>query len=262
MGAHRLERFCAVWAHLLPFKAHSTNSPRYRAQEYETDRDPNGPITAVAQVFYRVTVDVSRGVGAFVWNAAHLFSGSGSKQRRLRDDEIYQHAVEHFAELLSNQQPQHNDGALPTDAPSHGSHGHENRKPKRRRQAADQRNGGHAPFGAGVAQRNGLLQTSGRNRASHKRGAAKNSRAKSMIAETEYIATRLSKKTAKAIISVPADLTLSLSKGFHNAPKYYHDTTVRKLPRVDGVQSGLQAAGKVGVPFLLPNSCIVGADQP
>ncbi|KAE8397505.1 hypothetical protein BDV37DRAFT_289365 [Aspergillus pseudonomiae] len=88
------------------------------------------------------------------------------------------------------------------------------------------------------------LQTSGRNSASHKRGAAKNSRAKSMVAETEYIATRLLKKTAKAIVSVPADLTLSLSKGFHNAPKYYHDTTVRKLARVDGVQSGLHAAGK------------------
>ncbi|MCJ1479192.1 hypothetical protein MMC13_007876 [Lambiella insularis] len=42
----------------------------------------------------------------------------------------------------------------------------------------------------------------------------------------------------------PMDFTLSLAKGFHNAPKLYGDESVRKADRVTGFQSGLRAAGK------------------
>jgi len=43
----------------------------------------------------------------------------------------------------------------------------------------------------------------------------------------------------------PMDFTLSLAKGFHNAPKLYGDESVRQADRVTGFQSGLRAAGKV-----------------
>ncbi|KAI9805891.1 MAG: hypothetical protein M1825_000505 [Sarcosagium campestre] len=42
----------------------------------------------------------------------------------------------------------------------------------------------------------------------------------------------------------PMDFTLSLARGFHNAPKLYGDKTVRQPDRVTGFQSGLKAAGK------------------
>ena len=41
------------------------------------------------------------------------------------------------------------------------------------------------------------------------------------------------------------DFTLSLAKGFHNAPKLYGDSSVRPHDRITGFQSGLRAAGKV-----------------
>ncbi|KAH0559843.1 hypothetical protein GP486_003640 [Trichoglossum hirsutum] len=41
----------------------------------------------------------------------------------------------------------------------------------------------------------------------------------------------------------PIDFTLSLARGFHNAPKLYGDT-VRPSDKVTGIQSGLKAAGK------------------
>ncbi|PYH76778.1 UDP-glucose,sterol transferase [Aspergillus uvarum CBS 121591] len=44
-------------------------------------------------------------------------------------------------------------------------------------------------------------------------------------------------------IMIPTDVTLSLSKGFHNAPKLYRDSTVEKTPKVLGVRSGFRAAG-------------------
>ncbi|KAH8698656.1 putative UDP-glucose,sterol transferase [Talaromyces proteolyticus] len=41
----------------------------------------------------------------------------------------------------------------------------------------------------------------------------------------------------------PADFTMAVAKGFHNAPLLYHDETVRESPKVTGIKSGLKAAG-------------------
>ena len=47
----------------------------------------------------------------------------------------------------------------------------------------------------------------------------------------------------------PMDFTMSLARGFHNAPKLYGDESVRGTDKVTGIQSGLKAASKVS--FLL-----------
>ena len=46
----------------------------------------------------------------------------------------------------------------------------------------------------------------------------------------------------------PMDFTLSLARGFHNAPKLYGDESVRQADKITGIQSGLKAAGKVRSP--------------
>jgi hypothetical protein len=43
----------------------------------------------------------------------------------------------------------------------------------------------------------------------------------------------------------PMTFTLSLAKGFHNAPILYGDESVRQSERITGIPSGLKAAGKV-----------------
>lgn len=48
----------------------------------------------------------------------------------------------------------------------------------------------------------------------------------------------------------PLDFTLSLARGFHNAPKLYGDDTVRPSEKITDFQSGLKAAGKVSHPVL------------
>jgi hypothetical protein len=68
---------------------------------------------------------------------------------------------------------------------------------------------------------------------------------KSTVSEVQYQSGRLSKKFLKTIIWLPTDLTLSLSKGFHNAPNLYHDRMLKSTPKVIGFRSGLRAAGKV-----------------
>lgn len=49
----------------------------------------------------------------------------------------------------------------------------------------------------------------------------------------------------KNIVAFPREFIQALGKGFHNAPKLYHDRTVRTPDKVTGLKSGLKGAGKV-----------------
>ncbi|KAJ5625459.1 hypothetical protein N7510_001768 [Penicillium lagena] len=53
----------------------------------------------------------------------------------------------------------------------------------------------------------------------------------------------MSMKFLNLVIWLPTDLSLSLAKGFHNAPKLYHDPMVKRIPTITGVHSGFRAAG-------------------
>jgi hypothetical protein len=63
--------------------------------------------------------------------------------------------------------------------------------------------------------------------------------------ETAFVLSIISKKTLRAIIKLPADVSLTLSKGFHNAPLTYNDHLVKPCPQVTSLWTGFQAAGKV-----------------
>lgn len=41
------------------------------------------------------------------------------------------------------------------------------------------------------------------------------------------------------------NLFVGIAKGFHNAPKLYHDRSVREVEKITGFESGIRAAGKV-----------------
>lgn len=49
---------------------------------------------------------------------------------------------------------------------------------------------------------------------------------------------------AKHAAEAPADFSLAVAQGFHNAPRLLGDTDVRRPPRITGIHSGLRAAGK------------------
>jgi UDP:flavonoid glycosyltransferase YjiC (YdhE family) len=51
-------------------------------------------------------------------------------------------------------------------------------------------------------------------------------------------------RIASAGIKSPMDFTLSIAQGFHNAPKLYGDSTVRKQEKITDFQSGIKAASK------------------
>ncbi|KEF59768.1 uncharacterized protein A1O9_04616 [Exophiala aquamarina CBS 119918] len=62
--------------------------------------------------------------------------------------------------------------------------------------------------------------------------------------ETAISGAKAAGRIVSAGVKSPMDFTLSLAKGFHNAPKLYGDQTVRKSEKIVDLQSGLKAAGK------------------
>lgn len=76
-------------------------------------------------------------------------------------------------------------------------------------------------------------------------GGTEASKRHTFISEAVSQGSRMSKKLINLLIWLPTDLSLSLSKGFHNAPKLYHDRMVKATPKVIGVRSGFRAAGQV-----------------
>ncbi|OQD79787.1 hypothetical protein PENANT_c044G03104 [Penicillium antarcticum] len=62
--------------------------------------------------------------------------------------------------------------------------------------------------------------------------------------ETAFFITTIFKKALRLVVWFPTDLSLSISRGFHNAPMLYHDPMVRPTPKVTHIRSGFKAAGK------------------
>lgn len=66
-----------------------------------------------------------------------------------------------------------------------------------------------------------------------------------VLSEAMFQGRKMSKKFLRLILLLPTDLSLSMAKGFHNAPKLYHDPMVKATPKVIGIRSGFRAARKV-----------------
>lgn len=91
-----------------------------------------------------------------------------------------------------------------------------------------------------------------RSRSSSRDRSSLDSSTSKSIAESQKISLETAVGTSKGIgrivgagLKSPMDFTLSLARGFHNAPRLYGDDSVRHPDKVTGIQSGLRTAGKV-----------------
>lgn len=57
-------------------------------------------------------------------------------------------------------------------------------------------------------------------------------------------------KLARMALWLPTNITITLAKGFCNAPKLYNDYAIPSNPRLTGFRSGLKAAGTVSALFI------------
>lgn len=223
--------------------------------EYDTYRDPVGPLSASAQVLFgaianfvtrladlptEVVLDLVSATRAIGHPHDHLDLHSKRRmQRSDRDDELE-------SEDDFNEERESRDGAADAGLPSsNGNLGADRDEQEEEEHTAisdetTQRTDSE-PSSEDLDRRRSLQLQQTRTMASELKPASFHN----AFTEATRQGARLSKKLVNLVIWLPTDLTLSLSKGFHNAPKLYHDPMVKKTPKVHNLRSGFRAAGQV-----------------
>ncbi|GKZ31574.1 hypothetical protein AbraIFM66950_000147 [Aspergillus brasiliensis] len=269
----------------------------YRSHEYDTNRDPRGPLTAGAEVLYGI-------VSGFVTGIAEVPSGmrgifSTTHERRLHHKHDWKKARRPSchdpsirrrsrrtetsldsgvgSDTMPNGDKQHlepadedqyeNDEQSPSSEYSRGStesdeayHSageeiHQAQAISDRQQTANGTangpNGGESSTPQTSSSDTDTFDTTDDDmgaeldleRTITRLRSKEMSHMKEILAESSYHSARAAKHILNWLLLLPTDLTLSLTKGFHNAPKLYHDRLVEDPPRVLGVRSGFRAAG-------------------
>lgn len=188
----------------------------YRAKEYDTNRDPRGPLTAGTEVVVGAIANFISRLGALPFETAQLLETTRAM------------ASPHGVEKGRSKDEQTSDGSDEPDN-SDGDEGDDDED-----QASLQ------------SETEGQLRNLRLTR-THSEGARKSeAKHNRMALKNKGLAmNKFAKRALNRAIRFPTDLTVSLSKGFHNAPELYHDPLVKKLPRVSGLRTGLTAAGTV-----------------
>ncbi|GAB1195620.1 hypothetical protein APSETT444_004882 [Aspergillus pseudonomiae] len=224
----------------------------YRVREYDTNRDPRGPLSATAEVLYGIITDLLIGIARVPGLIVGVFPGSHSKivQRDYRGREW---AMSHFVECLSSQEgrrdSQAGTGVAAAAAADLSGHDESVGRPgtDRRASTIPAETAGDVNRSHFVDNIENIQGQPGMEEGEKRHHGNKHGRARQALSETRYQAAKSAKYALHYVLVLPTDFALSLSKGFHNAPKLYHDDTVEPVPKVIGINSGLRAAGKISV---------------
>lgn len=233
---------------------YSDNRPfRYRVREYDTNRDPQGPISATAAVLYGITTDFIGGLVRVPEQIVDLLPASGSNSA-VPYYRIREWAMEHFADCVSNQQAKNGRQRMVQHEASHNNVGKGNSSDNDTRQSSTNTHNDNA-----VGSDHEDMSASSVDEINCDIDAEQemqkltkvHSRARRNLVHTGDKTARLAKRSLKFALVIPRDVSLSMSKGFHNLPKLYHDTTVQKTPTVRGIRTGFGAAQKVSRQIML-----------
>lgn len=236
------------------FGGHSDDL-RYRGHEYDTTRDPRGPLSASAEVLYGLMTDLIVGIASVPGKVSDIFTES-PPQRLHRDYRGREWAMQHFSTLVDDMERRresqasadtdlsHNNSENNNDEDLHeSSHGaapvsNDDLASEHMTESSATRPARNA---ADIDERSHISEDQTEN-ADEKHGTAKQ-----VLSDTWFETTKFAKHAIIFALILPTDMTLSLSKGFHNVPKLYDDATVEPIPTVTGIRTGVRAAGTVGV---------------
>lgn len=222
---------------------------RNRPSEYDTWRDPAGPLSAGAQVLVGAIANFVTGIGELPYEMATDLISAGRAIGHPGD-----HRDPMTAACAWKKRNRRSEGASEESEESEEEQYHDTnefQQPDERNDTDDDTsledsdNLSEVLPASSIERRRSLQLEKSQTMDcidSPKRNSAFN--------EMRSHGGRMSMKLLKTIIWLPTDLTLSLSKGFHNAPKLYHDRMVKATPKVIGFRSGVRAAGNVRKPMI------------
>ncbi|GAB1194029.1 hypothetical protein APSETT444_003266 [Aspergillus pseudonomiae] len=230
----------------------------YRSKHYDTNRDPRGPLSASAEVLYGVVSGFISGLATVPTDLAGMLSKENRKRKRHNHhrhigdrDWIQSHCAAGLAQAKAQKgegpSNSHINGASRQDR-SESDDGSSASEPGSESEYASAEEGQSGSSSADTAvddsdADNAANELNLERTLTRKQATEQKIGAQEILAETSYHTSKFAKQVLNYAIMLPTDLTLSLAKGFHNAPKLYHDTTVQRIPRVRNVKSGFRAAG-------------------
>lgn len=230
--------------------------------EFDTYRDPAGPLSASAQVLFGAIANFVTGLAdvptEMVLDLVSAGRALGHPQEPLdpyaqckkmkwhvprahREDEL--ESEEDSIEERTDSEPESTQRSLANsseDQEDNGNNAEDDEEEEESRNSDD--SGVHDVHSNSGLETKRTLELAKTQTMSSEISPAKQ---RGVFTEAVFQGSRMSKKLINLVIWLPTDLTMSLSKGFHNAPKLYHDTMVKSTPKVIGFRSGFRAAGKV-----------------
>lgn len=180
-----------------------------RPIEYDTRRNPRGPLSAGVEVFYGA-------ISSFISNVQDVPTGLYATTY----DTMFTHRGNEAAHCPQREENDNDDDEYdPFDECSE----------------AESEPEASGQNGVGITKKVTTLS-------SRRRRRPENS---GRFSEVGHHTGQIAKHILDWMIMLPGDITLSLSRGFHNAPELYHDRTVTTVPKVIGARSGFHAAKEV-----------------
>ncbi|KAL3478914.1 hypothetical protein BJX99DRAFT_245163 [Aspergillus californicus] len=248
----------------------------YRSKEYDTSRDPKGPFSAGAEVLYGVVTDFVAAMADIPSDMAEIFRGDHhhdhrqghfqhqlGHKRRLRHGQripspVRQWKKRHFAQRApdegggeshsSSHEGETTTSTTDNDDDNHNNDSNPNPDTTTRAQTSlsetptTQPSLSRTPTKENITSDMKPLSLEDTLRRQHSRDKSHHD-IRGILTDARYHATQAGKHLLNWILVLPTDLTLSFSKGFHNAPKLYNDPMVQETPIVRGVRGGFRAAG-------------------
>ncbi|KAL2818040.1 hypothetical protein BJX63DRAFT_82548 [Aspergillus granulosus] len=280
----------------------------YRSKEYDTSRDPKGPLSAGAEVLYGVVADFLCAMAEVPGNVADMVRGHGHDGDHHRSGK-HRHRHRHFKHGQRTPNPAHEwkkkhkkvdsgVGSCDTtrtsrereqregtasdkydgDGERGGDEGSESEPSSSRNSVASESSStsnsdsnsysgtsyasAHsdsqkqspplADIAAAILRTptnqdldlcNELKTLSLEDTRRRQQSREESIQVREVLTDARYHVTRAGKYLLNWVLLLPTDLALSFSKGFHNAPKLYHDPMVQETPTVRGVRGGFRAAG-------------------
>lgn len=215
-------------------------SSRNRVTEYDTYRDPAGPLSASAQVLVGAIANFVTGIGEVPYQMATDVLSAG---RAIGHPHDHSDPVAVACAWRKNHRR-----SQESSEESENGHYHKSNE-YRESDGSNDNDDDETSLGqndemkvpaTSIERRRSL-----RLEKSQTMSCVDSSKRNGALTEIRAHGSRMSMKLLKTVIWLPTDLTLSLSKGFHNAPKLYHDQMVKATPKVIGFRSGARAAGTV-----------------
>ncbi|KAJ6104643.1 hypothetical protein N7523_010963 [Penicillium sp. IBT 18751x] len=182
----------------------------YRSEEYDTSRDPQNPLSAGSQVVFGSLTKLMIDMRDVASDIIELVSGSRHRRRsHRRHQSVSKDWSQRDQSSSTEEKKAKRAGSLPVSKTDWNQ--------VRRRSSS------------------GLPHTKGRKESISTCG--------NFLPTTAAHASRLAQGALDMIVIPPMEISLTISKGFRNAPLFFHDDTVRDSPTVTGIRSGLGAAG-------------------